>query len=202
MRERTHQDRLRRQDLLADRLEGRLRLRRAAAVARAAPRRTSSSPSPRRPICRSRSPMGSARPMITSSTMRKDLARSRDRLASGLKSIGFPVHPLAGHLFSHRRSGAARAQRDRRGVLQADRHRLQGRGDSGLGLLRSRTRSRSVVRFCFAKKDADARHRAGAAVGRGASTLGRGQCPIETDRGRGETRCGDGAQFGWRCWPR
>ena len=42
---------------------------------------------------------------------------------------------IAGHVFSHRRSVAARPQRDRRGVLQAHRHRLQGRGDPGVGVL-------------------------------------------------------------------
>ena len=42
---------------------------------------------------------------------------------------------VAGHLFPHRRPFAARSQRDRRGVLQAHRDRLQGGGDPGVGLL-------------------------------------------------------------------
>ncbi len=42
---------------------------------------------------------------------------------------------VAGHLFPHRRPFAARSQRNRRGILQAHRHRLQGGGDSGVGFL-------------------------------------------------------------------
>ena len=51
-----------------------------------------------------------------------------------------PRAEVAGHLFPHRRPVAARAERDRRGVLQADREGLQGRGDPGVGLLRAGSR--------------------------------------------------------------
>ena len=55
MRGALRQDRLRRQDLLADRLEGRLGHRRAPLI-EPSPARISSSPSPRPPICRRRCP--------------------------------------------------------------------------------------------------------------------------------------------------
>ena len=67
--------------------------------------------------------------------MRRELARSRDRLTSGLGEHRLSGAAVAGHLFPHRRSFAARPQRDRRGVLQAHRDRLQGRGDPGFGVL-------------------------------------------------------------------
>ena len=44
---------------------------------------------------------------------------------------------IAGHLFPHRRSVAARPQRDRCGVLPAHRQRLQGGRDPGVGFLRA-----------------------------------------------------------------
>ncbi len=68
--------------------------------------------------------------------MRKDLAKSRDRLTKGPGKHRLPGASLAGHLFSHRRPFAARSQRDRRGVLPAHRDRLQGGGYPGVGVLR------------------------------------------------------------------
>ena len=130
-----HQDRLRRQDFFADRLEDRFCLRRAAICCASPPRCTSFSPSPRAPNLQVAVAYGLGKPADYFLDMRKDLARSRDRLTKGLERIGFPVLQIAGHVFPHGRPVAARAQRDRRGVLQAHRHRLQGGGDSGVGVL-------------------------------------------------------------------
>ena len=139
MRDRTIKVGSRRQDFFADRLEDRLRLRRAAAAARG----------------------GQGAPVSHLHHGAQSAGRGRlwPRQAGGLflrhaqgsgaeqgpADQGAGEHRLsraevAGHLFPHRRPVAARAQRDRRGVLQAHRHRLQGRGDPGVGLLRSRMR--------------------------------------------------------------
>ena len=78
---------------------------------------------------------------------------------------------VAGHLFPHRRPFAARSQRNRRGVLQAHRDRLQGRGDSGVGVLRKGCGDLGGA-VLFRQEGRNARHRAGAAVGRGAPSIG------------------------------
>ena len=68
------------------------------------------------------------------------------RNAQGTGAEPRPSHPGAGahrlpgaavarHLFPHRRPFAAGPERNRRGILQAHRHRLQGGGDSGIGFL-------------------------------------------------------------------
>ena len=67
--------------------------------------------------------------------MRKELARSRDRLTQGLERIGFPVLRSQGTYFLTVDLSPLGLNEDRRGVLQAHRDRLQGRGDPGVGLL-------------------------------------------------------------------
>jgi N-succinyldiaminopimelate aminotransferase len=67
--------------------------------------------------------------------MRKELARSRDRLTRRAREHRLSGLALARYLFSHRRPLAARSERDRRSLLPAHRHRLQGGGDPGVGLL-------------------------------------------------------------------
>ena len=111
--------------------------------------------------------------------MRKELARSRDRLTAGVGEHRLSGAAIAGHLFSHRRSVAARSQRDRRGLLPKDRHRLQGRGHSGIGVLREGCRDLGGA-VLLRQEGRNARCRAGAAFGCGPS-------PIE---GRHEPRPG------------
>ena len=91
MRERTRAHRLRRQDVLADRLEGRLRHRRGRAP-RPSPRRISSSRSRPRPTSSRRSPSASAKEdgYIASS---QAPAGKRDQLGGGLARLGFGVVP-------------------------------------------------------------------------------------------------------------
>ena len=94
-----HQGRQRRQDLFADGMEDRLRLRRAAAAARGRQGAPVSHLHHARPICRPPWPTASASRTEYFHDMRKDLARSRDRLTKGLESIGFPVLKSQGTYF-------------------------------------------------------------------------------------------------------
>ena len=75
---------------------------------------------------------------------------------------------VAGHLFPHRRPFAARAERDRRGVLPAHRQRLQGSGDPGVGVLRTGRGDIGGALLLF-QEGRHARYGAGAPGGRGAS---------------------------------
>ena len=143
-------DRLGRQDLLADRLEGRLR-HRAGRAAPTSPRRTSSSPSRRRPTCSRRSPSGSARTTPTSPRS-GELEVKRDRLAAGLARSGSRWCP-AGHLLHHRRHGAARPRRRRCGALPADHVEAGVTAIPVSAFYDSRPR-RSICPFCFSKRDA------------------------------------------------
>ena len=93
------EDRLGGQDVRPDRLEDRLPVRRPGPHRRRWPRRTSSSPSPRRRTCRPRSPGGWTTATTGSQAMPAHLARSRDRLADGLRREGFAVLRQPGHLF-------------------------------------------------------------------------------------------------------
>ena len=72
---------------------------------------------------------------------------------------------IAGHLLPHRRPVAAWPERDRPGVLLAHRERLQGRGDPGVGVLRTGCGDVGGALLLLQERR-DAGHRAGAAVGR------------------------------------
>ena len=100
--------RLGRQDLLAHRLEGRLRHRARRASSTRSPRRTSSPPSPRRPTCRRRSPTASAR--TTPITARSPAISGEARpLRRRPRTTRLRRRPLRRHLFHHRRRLAAPA---------------------------------------------------------------------------------------------
>ena len=109
--------------------------------------------------------------------MRKELARSRDRLTEGLESIGFPVLRSQGTYFLTVDLSPLGLNETDEAFCRAHRHRLQGRGDSGVGVLREGCGDvGGAVLLC--QEGRNARHRAGAAVGRGAP-------PIRADMMRG-----------------
>src|SRR4029077_19085977 len=74
---------------------------------------------------------------------------------------------VTGDLLPDRRLVPARVERDRRGVLPAHRPRLQGRGDSGVGVLRTGRGDVSRA-FLLCQEGRNARHCTGAFVRRGA----------------------------------
>ena len=69
-------------------------------------------------------------------TMRAGLQRSRDRLAAGLKGLGFEVLPSRGTYFLSIDLAATRQRLRRRGLLPRSGQDPEGRGDPGLRLLR------------------------------------------------------------------
>ena len=72
----------------------------------------------------------------------RDLQRSRDRLTSGLRELGFPVLEVAGHLFPQRRPRRRSAStRTTSAFCRRLVHGPQGRRDPGLGVLRAGRRS-------------------------------------------------------------
>ena len=83
------QGRLGRQDLLDDRLEGRLGDRAARARRLRSPRPTSSSPSPRRPTSRSAVAYGLGKDPAHFDAMRATFAEARDFLLAGIVPQGF-----------------------------------------------------------------------------------------------------------------
>ena len=99
--------------------------------------------------------------------MRKDLARSRDRLTKGLESIGFPVLKSQGTYFLTVDLSPLGLNETDVDVLQAHRERLQGRRDPGVGVLRA-GRGDLGGAVLFFQEGRNAGHRAGAPVGRGA----------------------------------
>ena len=146
--------RLGRQDLLADRLEGRLRHRGAARCSTRSPRRTSSRPSRRRPICRRRSPTASARTTPTTARSPATSRRSATGSPPASRELGFGVAPCAGTYFITADVGAARPRRQTTSSSAA--HDDGGRRHRGARSRRSTpTPPRpSFVRFCFSKRDA------------------------------------------------
>ena len=85
--------------------------------------------------------------------MRKDLARSRDRLTRGLESIGFPVLKSQGTYFLTVDLSPLGLNETDVAILQAHRDRLQGRRDPGIGILRAGRAVTSGGALLFSKKD-------------------------------------------------
>ena len=112
-----HAGRQRRQDVQPDRLEGRLRHRAGGAGRRSWPRRTRTSPSPRRPTCSGRWRSGWPRTTPISPGLRAGLAAKRDRLSAGLAAARLRRAAGDGQLLRHRRFLPARLRRRRRRVL-------------------------------------------------------------------------------------
>src|SRR4029077_10526134 len=162
-----HQGRLGWQDILAHRMEDRLCLRGAAAAAR----RRQGAPVPDL-YHRAQSAGGGglrARQIRRLFPEHAQGAGEEPRPADrGTGKHRLSCAAFAGHLFPHRRPVAARIERNRRGVLQAHRPRLQGRRDPGVGVLRAGRRDLGGA-VLFRQEGCHARHRAGTAVGRSAS---------------------------------
>ncbi len=147
------EDRLGRQDLLPHRLEGRLRLRRRRRSCACWPRRTSSSPSRRRRTCRRRSPTGLARttPISRACAPTSRAAATASRRAS--PALGFEVHPERRRPISSTSTSRRSASADdtafcRRLVLD------HGVAAIPVSAFYAEGAVRTVVRFCFAKRDA------------------------------------------------
>ena len=152
MRERYRAHRLGRQDLLAHRLEGRLRHRRAARCCGRSPRRTSSSPSPRRRTCSTRSPTASPRTTPTSPGLRAGYAAQARPLGGGAARARLRRAAAAGHLLHHRRhSGRWASTAD-----DADfcRHLIEAAGVTAIPLsaFYEGPAPDGFVRFCFCKR--------------------------------------------------
>jgi hypothetical protein len=166
MRERTIKGRLGRQDILAHRLEDRVRLRRATAAAR----RSQGASVP--DLHHRAEPPGRRRlwPWQARRLFPVDAQGSVAQQGSSHQGTGEPRFSrteVAGHLLPHRRPVAARAERERHRVLLADREGLQGGCDPGVGLLREGPGDVGGA-LLLCQEGRDAGHRAGAVVGRGA----------------------------------
>lgn len=85
--------------------------------------------------------------------MRADLQRARDRLASGLKALGFPVLPSAGTYFLSIDLAALDPKLDDEAFC-IDLVRNHGVAAIPVSAFYAQDAVRSVVRFCFAKTDA------------------------------------------------
>lgn len=85
--------------------------------------------------------------------MRADLQRSRDRLARGLTALGFPVLPSAGTYFLSVDLSAIDSTLDDEAFC-LDLVRTHGVAAIPVSAFYAQDAVRSVVRFCFAKRDA------------------------------------------------
>lgn len=85
--------------------------------------------------------------------MRAELQRSRDRLATGLSELGFPVLPSAGTYFLSVDLGALDPTLDDEAFC-LDLVRTHGVAAIPVSAFYAQDAVRSVVRFCFAKRDA------------------------------------------------
>ncbi|MBA4788235.1 MAG: aminotransferase [Rhizobiales bacterium] len=85
--------------------------------------------------------------------MRADLQRSRDRLATGLSELGFPVLPSAGTYFLSVDLAALDPTLDDEAFC-LDLVRTHGVAAIPVSAFYAQDAVRSVVRFCFAKRDA------------------------------------------------
>lgn len=85
--------------------------------------------------------------------MRADLQRARDRLASGLSALGFPVLPSAGTYFLSIDLAALDPKLDDEAFC-IDLVRTHGVAAIPVSAFYAQDAVRSVVRFCFAKTDA------------------------------------------------
>ena len=132
------QDRFGGKDLLAHRLEGRAWCARRRTCCACLPRRTSTSPSRRRRTCRPRWPTGSARPTIISRGCAPTCSAAATASPAGLRSLGFPVIEAEATYFVNVDLASLGLNEDDETLLQAPRARAQGRGDSGIGVLRQR----------------------------------------------------------------
>lgn len=84
--------------------------------------------------------------------MRAELQRARDRLAGGLKALGFPVLPSAGTYFLSIDLAAIDPKLDDE-VFCLDLVRRHGVAAIPVSAFYAQDAVRSVVRFCFAKRD-------------------------------------------------